>query len=86
MQEEGNVRVQGPLRIYWGVKKPIMLKQYDNIPSVPTPKKRYSVITDSRDLHPLPEIDYHVNIKAPLLRALDKSQMIIISVKSLRQM
>lgn len=55
-QEDGNVRVQGPLRIYWGLKKPIMLKQYDDVPTIPTPKKRLSVFTDSRDLKPLPEI------------------------------
>ena len=38
-----------------------MLKQYDNVPTVPTPKKRYSVITDGKDLQPLPEIDHHVS-------------------------
>lgn len=50
------MRVQGPLRIYWGLKKPIMLKQYDEVPSVPIPKKRLSVFTDTRDLKPLPEV------------------------------
>lgn len=58
-EEDGNVRVQGPLRIYWGLKKPIMLKQFDNVPAVPTQKKRYSVITDGKDLQPLPEIEHH---------------------------
>lgn len=55
-EEDGNVGVQGPLRIYWGLKKPIILKQYDDVPVVPIPKKRFSVVSDQRDLPSLPEI------------------------------
>ena len=73
LQTDGNVGVQGPLRIYWGLKKPIMLKQYDDMPSKPIPKKRYSsIITDnSRDLNTLPELHREVSksdhrILAPL--------------------
>ena len=58
---DGNVRVQGPLRIYWGLKKPIMLKQYDNIPTEPTPRKRYSVVNEGKDLPILPEMDHPVS-------------------------
>ncbi|KAL4239243.1 Ras association (RalGDS AF-6) domain member 4 [Mactra antiquata] len=61
IENEGNVGISGPLRIYWGLKKPIILKQYDEIPSIPIPKKRFSVITDNRELKSLPELDTSVD-------------------------
>ncbi|KAH3869238.1 hypothetical protein DPMN_032401, partial [Dreissena polymorpha] len=57
VEEEGNVRIQGPLPIYWGLKKPIILKQFDDVPQAPsTITKRYSVLTDTSSLKTLPEI------------------------------
>ncbi|XP_052768766.1 ras association domain-containing protein 4-like [Mya arenaria] len=57
-ENEGNVRVQGALRIYWGLKKPIILQQYDKVPTDPILKKRYSIVTDHRDFKPLQEMKH----------------------------
>ena len=32
-QDSGELVIQGPLRIYWGISKPIQLQQFDNVPS-----------------------------------------------------
>ncbi|WAQ95599.1 hypothetical protein MAR_028289 [Mya arenaria] len=60
-ENEGNVRVQGALRIYWGLKKPIILQQYDKVPTDPILKKRYSIVTDHRDFKPLQEMKHVEN-------------------------
>ncbi|KAL3876704.1 hypothetical protein ACJMK2_034506, partial [Sinanodonta woodiana] len=50
-ENEGSLLVEGPLRIFWGLKNPIMLRQNDDIPVNPLPRKRYSVI-DNMDQQP----------------------------------
>ncbi|KAK7501453.1 hypothetical protein BaRGS_00007257, partial [Batillaria attramentaria] len=39
----GEVLVQGPLRIYWGLSRPIQLRQCDDIPNPPIAKWRHSL-------------------------------------------
>jgi len=46
----GDLIIQGPLRIYWGVNKPIQLQQFDNVPSnVPETNWRHSFIPGSHN-------------------------------------
>lgn len=41
--------IEGPLRIYWGVVKPIKLQEFDNVPSVPSPTSwRHSFVPGDR--------------------------------------
>lgn len=58
LEEDGNVRVSGPLRIYWGLQKPIILQHSDHVPPVLIPK-RYSIVSDGHDLQPLPEATHN---------------------------
>ncbi|XP_025101938.1 ras association domain-containing protein 2-like isoform X2 [Pomacea canaliculata] len=39
----GEVCVQGPLRIYWGLTRPIQLRQCDDVPAPPVAKWRHSL-------------------------------------------
>lgn len=39
----GEVQIQGPLRIYWGLSRPIQLRQCDDIPNPPIAKWRHSL-------------------------------------------
>ncbi|XP_045212556.2 ras association domain-containing protein 4-like [Mercenaria mercenaria] len=63
-EDEGNVRISGPLRIYWGLKKPIILQHCDKKPAVSIPK-RHSVIADKSDLQSLPEVSHESTNGSP---------------------
>ncbi|KAL5019323.1 hypothetical protein ScPMuIL_005045 [Solemya velum] len=49
-EEDGSVLISGPVRIYWGVLKPIQLHDSDDVPAKPTPNWRHSVYTDGKGL------------------------------------
>ncbi|GFO18599.1 ras association domain-containing protein 2 [Plakobranchus ocellatus] len=42
-RDDGNVFVEGPLRIYWGLSRPIQLAHCDNIPPAPISQWRHSL-------------------------------------------
>ncbi|CAG5126930.1 unnamed protein product [Candidula unifasciata] len=42
-KEDGSVHVEGPLRIYWGLSRPIQLVHCDNIPPAPISQWRHSL-------------------------------------------
>ncbi|KAL3876703.1 hypothetical protein ACJMK2_034506, partial [Sinanodonta woodiana] len=65
-ENEGSLLVEGPLRIFWGLKNPIMLRQNDDIPVNPLPRKRYSVI-DNMDQQPATN-EIQKSEKSPLSR------------------
>ena len=45
----GEVKVQGPLRIYWGLSRPIQLRQCDDVPAPPIAKWRHSLCVNLND-------------------------------------
>lgn len=45
----GDVSVLGPLRIYWGLSRPIQLRQCDNVPAPPIAKWRHSLCANIND-------------------------------------
>ena len=45
----GDVKVQGPLRIYWGLSRPIQLRHCDDVPALPISKWRHSLYVNLND-------------------------------------
>ncbi|BFZ03713.1 hypothetical protein BsWGS_06752 [Bradybaena similaris] len=63
-KDDGSVHVEGPLRIYWGLSRPIQLVHCDNIPPAPISQWRHSLCVgpESPDI---PEKRFSMSMRRP---------------------
>ncbi|KAJ8311899.1 hypothetical protein KUTeg_010547 [Tegillarca granosa] len=64
-EDNNNLIIEGPLRIYWGVLKPIQLKQFDNVQPTSQSNWRHSFVPGGK----IPEVHDTSGLKSPTKEA-----------------